>query len=276
METKHEELLSAEISEAFDFTGSVDSFLEYLGDNPANDSRYFWERSRPSGTSIVFFANSLRTLIYALFIVLHGYPEGRPLEKHYDTKFIPFEDSLENKEEPSDPDMERSGKRIGASIFWLEGLLSYFTVAFPHEPKDPRRLGFQVGQRMTGLYLAEMLLKYAIDDLGRPFGRDHNLYSLFKKLPRPRRRALGRRYDKVLQNRVSSTWDYASTVESLLEYSGDDSLTETRYFWEYGDRPIPLSPEPIYATDICAVSRVTQLSARWADAEEIRNSILAI
>ena len=196
--------------------------------------------------SIVFLANSLRLLIYSLFIALHGYPEGQPLKKRYDTKFLSFEDSLKDQEEPHEPNQERADRRITPTVYWLEGLLVYFEVEFPHEPKDPRSLGFQIGQRMVGLYLAEMLLKYAADDLGRQFGSNHNLSSLFKKLPRPRRRAVGKTYERVLYNRVSSTWDYAQSLESLLEYLGDDPLTETRYFWEIsGDRPIGLSPAPL-------------------------------
>ena len=250
VESKYSQLLSDGVSEAWDFASSVASFLEYLGDDPITDSRYFWERERPHDISIVFFRGLLRQLVYAMFIALHDYPEGSPLEKRYDTNFISFEDSLKDREEreqkdPPEPNTERANKRVTPSIFWLEGLLDYFNVPFPHESGDPRCLGFQVGQRMIGLYLVEMLLKYALDDLNRQFGRSHNLYSLFKKLPRPRRRAVGKMYDKVMYNRVSSTWDYARSVESLLQYSGDNPITESRYFWEQDGKPVPLSPEPL-------------------------------
>ena len=91
-----------------------------------------------------------------------------------------------------------------------------------------------------------MLLKYAADDLERQFGSNHNLLSLFKKLPRLRRRAVANWYKKVLSNRVSSTWDYAQSIEKLLNHLGDDPITETRYFWEgQDDKPIPLSPGPL-------------------------------
>ena len=247
VESKYSAILSGSVSEIWDFASSVASFLEYLGDDPMTDSRYFWERSRPHDISIVFSNTSLRLLIYALFVALHDYPEEGQYQKRYDTKFISFEDSLRDQNDPPERNAERDGKRITASIFWLEGLLDYFNVPFPHESKDPRTLGFQVGQRMIGLYLAEMLLKYALDDLNREFSRSHNLYSLFEKLPRPRRRAVASKYDEIMCNRVSSTWDYARSVESLLQYSGDNPLTETRYFWEARPRheAIPLSPGPI-------------------------------
>ena len=245
VEAKYADILSSEAVDVFDFASTVESYLRYLGDDALTDSRYFWERERPHDASIVFMENDLRRLVYSLFIVLHNYPEAGPLEKRYDTKIIQFEDSLDNKEHPPEHKKERDGKRITPSIFWLEGVLNYFNVPFPRESDDPRSLGFQVGQRIVGLYLVEMLLKYALDDMDRAFGSNHNLYSLYKKLPRPRRRAVSRVYDKILHNRVSSTWNYAQSAEILLEYSGDDALTDTRYFWERKRSSIPLSPSPL-------------------------------
>ena len=250
VESKYSEILSGSVAETWDFARSAASFLDYLGDDPMTDSRYFWERDRPHGISIVFFGTALRPLIYALFVALHGYPEKGQYEKQFDTNFISFEESLNEREgrrrgEPPTQDMERADRRIKPHKFWLEGLLEYFNAPFPHDSGDPRTLGFQVGQRVIGLYLAEMLLKYALDDLKREFGRSHNLYSLFKRLPRPRRRAVAKKYEEILYNRVSSTWDYAISVESLLRYSGDNPLTDTRYFWEARRKAIPLSPGPL-------------------------------
>ena len=250
VERKYSDILSGTVSETWDFASSIASFLDYLGDDPMTDSRYFWERTRPHDMSIVFFQMALRPLIYALFVELHSYPEEGQYQKRYDTKFISFEDSLKDREErdrndPPERNTERADKRIKPSIFWLEGLLVYFNVPFPHESGDPRTLGFQVGQRVLGLYLSEMLLKYALDDLNRKYGRSHNLHSLFKKLPRALRRAVAKKYDNILHNRVSSTWDYARSVESLLQYSGENPLTETRYFWETRRETIPLSPGPL-------------------------------
>ena len=249
VESKYSEILAGSVSETWDFASSVKSFLDYLGDDPLTDSRYFWERTRPHGISIVFFGTTLRPLIYALFVALHNYPEKGEYERQYDTRFISFEGSLEEREErkrqePPRSIAEKSDRRIKSHKFWLEGLLDYYNAPFPHESGDPRTVGFHVGQRVIGLYLSEMLLKYALDDLKRDFGRNHNLYSLFKKLPRPRRRAVAKKYDEILRNRVISTWEYARSVESLLEYSGNNPLADTRYFWEARREVIPLSPGP--------------------------------
>ena len=81
VEEKYSQLLLDGVAETWDFAASVRSFFDYLGDDPMTDSRYFWERGHPEGMSILFQANSLRPLIYALFIALHSYPEGQPLQK---------------------------------------------------------------------------------------------------------------------------------------------------------------------------------------------------
>ena len=247
VESNYSQLLADEVAETWDFASSVDSFLKFLGDDPLTDSLYFWERCRTYGGSILFTVNNLRHLIYALFIALHGYPEGSPLEERYETRFISFEESLKERElrnrpERAEPKRRRAGKRIWVSVLWLEGLLEYFNVRCPHDVNDPRYVGFQLGQRVVGLYLAEMLLKYALDDLQRPFGNGHDLLSLFNILHRADRRAVERTYQAILGNHVPWTWDYARSVDSLLQYSGNNPITETRYFWEF-DRPIiPLSP----------------------------------
>ena len=246
VEEKYAQLLSDGVSEAWDFQNSVDSFLQYLGEDPLSDSRYFWERDHGPGMSILFFGSGLRQLIYASFIALHDYPEGSPLQNRHKTMFLSFTDSLANNQaQAATPNLERDGKRITASIWWLEGLLTYFNVGFPHQPQDPRRLGFELGQRVVGLYLIEMLVKYAADNLDRRFGSTHNLLNLFNKLPRPRRRAVERKYEWVLRNRVSSTWDYAKTAKSQLGNLGEDPITDLRYFWEHRANAVPISPGPL-------------------------------
>ena len=45
------------------------------------------------------------------------------------------------------------------NIIWMEGLLTHFDAPFPHKHDDPRRLGFDVGRQIIGLYIIEMLLK---------------------------------------------------------------------------------------------------------------------
>ena len=117
-------------------------------------------------------------------------------------------------------------------IHWLEGLVTLFEAKFPHGSEDPRRMGFGVGQQIVGLYVIEMLLKYALDRAGVWHGQHHNLHDLFMKLPRQRRRAVERNYKELLHGEVEWTWDVAITAESLLRYLGANAITDTRYFWE--------------------------------------------
>ncbi len=91
-----------------------------------------------------------------------------------------------------------------------------------------------------------MILKYAVDDLDREFGRSHNLLSLFKKLPRPRQRAVDKKYKKLLRHGVEVTWDHAKNVKGHLEYLGEDPITDTRYSWLVSKREnVPLSASTI-------------------------------
>ena len=119
------------------------------------------------------------------------------------------------------------------NIFWMEGLLTNFALPFPYDDRnDPRRMGFGVGQQIVGLYLTEMLLKYALDNSGVSHGQHHNLHDLFRKLSRPRRRTVERKYTKILNSEWA--WDVAETVDSFLLYLGRNAITDTRYFWEPG------------------------------------------
>lgn len=250
VETKYKDFLFDGVAETWDFASSVASFLKYLGDDPMSDSRYFWERQHSPNKSIIFFGSLLRLLIYACFIVLHDYPEGSSLEKRYETRFISLEDleeqEIDDQSGASAATSELANRRITANISWLEGLLAYFRLPFPHESEDPRSLGFQVGQRVIGLFLTEMLLKYALDDCRRGFSRNHNLHRLFKNLPCPRRRAVERKYKEILYYGVSWTWDFARSADSLLQTSGGNPITETRYFWEQsGSGVVHLSPGPL-------------------------------
>ena len=65
-------------------------------------------------------------------------------------------------------------------------------------------------------------------------GQHHNLHDLFRKLSRPRRRTVERKYTKILNNEWPWAWDVAETVDSLLTYLGRNAITDTRYFWEPG------------------------------------------
>ena len=119
-------------------------------------------------------------------------------------------------------------------IIWTEGLLTFFDAPFPHKRDDPRRLGFQIGQQIIGLYIIEILLKYAVDDSGVPHGSNHNLTELFRKLSCQKRRAVERKYTKILNSRMDWAWDIAQSADSLLQYLGTNAITDTRYFWEPG------------------------------------------
>ena len=127
-----------------------------------------------------------------------------------------------------------TGKDRKPHIVWMEGLLTLFDARFPHDANDPRMMGFGVGQQIVGLYIIEMLLKYALDDSGSLHGQNHNLHELFRNLPRPRRRAVERKYREILNSQAAWAWDVTETADSLLCYLGTNAITDTRYFWEPG------------------------------------------
>ena len=133
-------------------------------------------------------------------------------------------------------------------IHWLEGILDYFNAPFPHEDDDPRKSSFAIGRQIIGLYLIEVLLKYAIHKSGRRFEPHHNLAQLFWQLPSTQRRAVERKYKEILNNKVPSAWDYEETVDKYLQYLGNNPITDTRYFWERphtGQISIVFSPESL-------------------------------
>ena len=125
-----------------------------------------------------------------------------------------------------------TGKNRKPDIVWMEGLLILFEAPFPHDSDDPRRMGFSVGQQFVGLYIIEMILKYALDHSGSSHGQHHNLHELFRNLSPPRRRAVERKYTEILNSEVAWAWDVAETADSLLRYLGRSAITDTRYFWE--------------------------------------------
>ena len=138
------------------------------------------------------------------------------------------------------------------NIVWMEGLLTLFDAQFPHGKDDPRNMGFNTGKQIIGLYIAEMLLKYALDGTGRKHGSHHNLYELFRNLPRQQRKAVERTYQELLNCHFEWAWDVAETVDSLLLYLGENAITDTRYFWEPGHQhlaehaSILISPRMMY------------------------------
>ena len=134
----------------------------------------------------------------------------------------------------------------------MEGLLSIFEAEFPHGEGDPRSIGFNVGKQVVGLYIVEMLLKYALEGTGRTHGSHHNLHELFRNLPRQQRKAVERKYKELLNSTSEWAWDVAESADSLLRYLGNNAITDTRYFWEEGRNhlaehaSILISPRMLY------------------------------
>ena len=160
---------------------------------------------------------------------------------YYNGLCYPLEETERRFRETSDyiEDAERLAGGMTANpqrpdIVWMEGLLTLFDVAFPHKPDHPRRMGFSQGKQVVGLYIVEMLLKYALDYAGSSHGQHHDLQDLFRKLPRQRKRAVERRYREILNSEQDWAWDVAETADSFLHYLGGNAITDTRYFWEPG------------------------------------------
>ena len=117
-------------------------------------------------------------------------------------------------------------------IHWVEGLVNLFDASFPHDGDDPRRLGWAIGRQIVGLYVIEILLKYALDASGASYKRNHNLHQLFLKLSPIQRRRVEKRYTAIQNSLLEETSDVAVSAESLLQYLGSDPITDTRYYWE--------------------------------------------
>ena len=101
VERKYTELLNSEMDWAWDVAKTADALLCYLGANAITDTRYFWEPGRNhvgEDASILLAPQMLRPLIFALFIVLHGYP-SKPIVKRYDTTFISLAESFKQDQQ---------------------------------------------------------------------------------------------------------------------------------------------------------------------------------
>ena len=80
------------MSVSWDFAESVESLLQFSGDNPLSDTRYFWEQG--NNAIMPLASRTLVPLIYALLIELHNYPQDGPKKKRYETEFLSLEQSL--------------------------------------------------------------------------------------------------------------------------------------------------------------------------------------
>ena len=269
VERKYTKILNSEWPWAWDAAETVDSFLLYLGRNAITDTRYFWEPGRNhvgEAASILLAPRMLDPLIYALFTVLHNYP-SKPIRKRYDTTFPSLAEAFRRSSGPdSPPRRNREGKGMKLNVVWLEGVLDFFNAPFPYDDRnDPRRIGFGVGQQTVGLYLTEMLLKYALDHSGVSYDQHHNLHRLFTDLPESHRGAVEQKYTEILNSEAELTWDVAETVDSFLLYLGRNAITDTRYFWEPGPQPRrrggvdPIRAQDAPPTDLRDLHRAAQL-----------------
>ena len=108
-------------------------------------------------------------------------------------------------------------------IYWIEGVLVFFERPFPHDESDPRRVGFEVGQKIIGLYLTELLLKYALDKREVKYRNVHDLRYLYRKLPAETKQRVRQKYQEILHNRWEWTWSFARTIDSFLKHFGEES-----------------------------------------------------
>ena len=81
------------MSSTWDYARSVESLLQYSGDDPLTETRYFWE-ARTINKAIPLSPVPIMPLVYALLIELHSFPQCGPLKKRHQTVFLPFEDFL--------------------------------------------------------------------------------------------------------------------------------------------------------------------------------------
>ncbi|MDE2992288.1 MAG: hypothetical protein OXU67_00220 [Chloroflexota bacterium] len=96
VEAKYKEIMQSEAEWEWDVAQTVYSYLHYLGSDPVGDSLFYWEAGRThvaEDASIVMAPNTVRRLVYALFIALHGYP-SKPITKRYDTAFNSLRESF--------------------------------------------------------------------------------------------------------------------------------------------------------------------------------------
>lgn len=144
--------------------------------------------------------------------------------------------------------MSAKQEGIPLKIYWTEGLLELFNSKFPYEDDDDLRIGFSLGRQIVGLYLIELLILYALDDCHITYKPDHNLRKLYGLLPPHKKRAVERKYKELLSHNQKSTWDFAETAESFLDYLGQNPITDSRYFWKRPhtkDRSILFLPDKL-------------------------------
>lgn len=235
VEKQYTEILKNRVSRTFDIARSIRAFLQYLGSNPITNTRYFWEPGRShlaAHASILIMPDILRHLLYSMLIALHDYPSS-PLPKRYDTEFLRLRDAL--NQDTKDAHAERHhivDNNPRPNIVWMEGMLSLFEAPFPYDNEDRRTIGFGVGRQIIALYLIEIILKCAQNDLAILRRSRHNLASLFHHLSPQQKAHSETTYRELVNSNTEWDWDIAESVEALLNYLGKSAFTDTRYFWD--------------------------------------------
>ena len=236
IEDKYQDIIRSSPKPALDIESSASRLLTYLGNNPITRTRYFWEHSHPTtpSMSILVAPHMLTPLIYAILIQAHKYPTNVGRHRHRPKDFIPRSRWIDHNTESSS---SLAGTRPGLpGKDWMLGLRRFFDTRSARPDKDPRRLGFAIGLQIVGLYLAEMALKFALDERSIRYADDHNLERLFSLLPGEDKEGLRVRYKRILHSEPGHAWDFQQSIDSLLRHLDEDPITETRYFWDGAER----------------------------------------
>ena len=122
-------------------------------------------------------------------------------------------------------------------LYDSEGLLDYCQAVCPFEdPKDLRRVGWNLGRQIICQHVVELAIKSELAKHQRAVPKHHDLECLFGALPRRRRKKAEDLYQQLLRVRVQWTWDVFRTVKSFLKFLGQSPTVETRYYFEEGAR----------------------------------------
>ena len=234
IEKKYQDILRSNPRWALDIEKSVLDLLTYLGHNPITSTRYFWQYAH-FGTpdmSIIVAPHMLIPIIDAILIRFHGVPDPVGRKRNRPKTFVSRQRWVQRRsrnatndraKKPSKPDKE-----------WLVGLRIYFAKRSGAAKGSGRGLGFAIGRQIIGLYLAEIALKYALDERDIDYQDSHDIEMLYLHLPEEERTNLRRGYTKILHSESGHAWDFQRSIDELIRHLAEDPFTVTRYYW---DRP---------------------------------------
>ena len=183
--------------------------------------------------SILIAPDMLVRVIYAILIPLYNYPQKSVIKARFTPFFVPRAKWVEASG-GIQPDRQNEIKKPDKD--WLIGLRHYFKRQFPGGQDDPRRLGFAIGSQIVGLYLAEMLLKYALDARSIRYPDDHNLEGLFRQLPVADQAKLRTCHERILHSQPGHAWDFERSIDSLLGYFTAEPVYREPLLLECRDR----------------------------------------